>query len=260
MFCVLEIQPYVPLPRFRRRFAKKAQPSIEKVAVRGGAFFYKVTVQAEKNGYADVSFLPFYIGTAAQRILPCGEIRQDLPTPLRLYSPRIFPTVLFLNSARTFLQKNRVAFQNCILGIIDPNGALQTAVCDFVPFVKSMRIFCENKASYETVQSEILSSNGLSVILCDTPEALTGCDVLLSPYTVTTDGKLGTLTVLRGGKTVLAGEGIALPPEYESRRPAGTDPLLFASALYACCNALALRDLQYERFSPLPPTKTEGMY
>ena len=260
MFCVLEIKPYIALPRFRRRFSKNTQPSIEKVAVRGGAFFYKATVQAEKNGYADLSFLPFYIGTAAQRILPCGEIRQDLPAPLRLYSPRIFPTVLFLNSARAFLQKNRVLFQNCTLGIIDPNGTLQTAVCDFVPLVKSMRIFCENKASYDTVQSEILSSNGLSVLLCVTPEALTGCDVLLSPYTVTADGQFGTLTVLRGGKTVLAGEGIALPPEYESRRPAGTDPLLFASALYACCNVLALRNLQYEKFTSLSSTKTVGMY
>lgn len=260
MFCVLEIKPYISLPRFRRRFAKKAQPSLEKVAVRGGAFFYKVTVQAEKNGYADLSFLPLSVGAAGQRILPCGELQQDLPAPLRLYSPRVFPTALFLNTARDFLQKNRASFQNCTLGVLDPDGTLQTVVYDFVPFVKSMRIFCENTANYEAVQSAILATNGLSVILCDTPEALKECDILLSPYTATADSKLGTLTMLRGGKAVLAGKGVKLPPEYEARRPAGTDPLLFASALYECCNVSDLRDLQYEKFVAVTSTKTAGMY
>ncbi|MGN0519924.1 MAG: hypothetical protein ACI4LB_04220 [Candidatus Fimenecus sp.] len=257
---MLEIKPYVSLPFFRRWFSKKTQPTIEKVAVRGGALFYKVTAQADKTGYADLSFLSYTIGAAAQRILPCGALSGDLPEPLRLYLPRVFPLTLFFNTALSFLQANRAQFPNCTLGIADRNGFLQNAVCDFVPFVKSMRIFCENKANYETVQSEILSSNGLSVILCDTLDALKDCDILLSPFEKTADGKIGTLTVFRGGKTVLAGEGVALPPEYEARRPLGTDPLLFASALYECCNVLDLRDLQYEKFVSVPSTKTAGMY
>ncbi|MGN0571223.1 MAG: hypothetical protein ACI4K9_03470 [Candidatus Fimenecus sp.] len=217
-------------------------------------------VPADKTGYADLSFLPFSVGAAAQRLLLCGDIQQELPVPLQLYAPRVFPTTLFLNTARTFLQKNRAQFLNCTFGIVDPNGILQTAVFDFVPFVKSMRIFCEDKANYEIVQSEIMASNGLSVILCDTLDALKGCDILLSPFSTTTDGKIGTLTVFRGGKTVLAGEGVTLPSEYETRRPAGTDPLLFASALYECCNVLELRDLQYEKFVSVQATKTAGMY
>lgn len=250
MFCILEIKQNTSRSFIRRLFCRKVQPTVEKEAVRGGAFFYKVTVQTDKNGYADLSFLPFSLGAASQRILPRGKIIQDLPAPLQLYTPRVFPTVLFLNSARAFLQKNRAQFQNCTLGIVDPNGVLQNAVCDFVPFVKSMCIFCKNTASYETVQSEILTANGLSVILCDKPDALKGCDVFLAPFSRTANGKIGTLTVLRGDKTVLVGEGVSLPPEYEARRPAQTDVLLFASALYECCNVLDLRAMQYEKLVP----------
>lgn len=252
MFCVLEIKPYATRPFFRRLFFKKANPIIDKVAVRGGAFFYKVTVQMDKNGYADLSFLPLAVGAASQRILPCGEILQNLPTPLRLYTPRVFPTTLFLNTARAFFHKNRAQFRNASLGIVDPNGVLQNVVCDFVPFVKSMCIFCENTVSYETVQSEILSANGLSVILCDKINSLKGCDILLAPFSRTANGKIGTLTVLHGGKTVLAGEGVSLPSEYEARRPAQTDALLFATALYECCNALDLQEMQYEKLVPVP--------
>ena len=251
MFTVLEIKPFITQPFFRRVFAKPPQPSVEKVAVRGGAFYYKVTTSVDKSGIADLSFLPHTIGAAAQRIVFCGAYRQPLSAPLHLFVPHIFPTLLFVNTACDFLQANRERFANAEIGILDPDAQFQTAVHRFVPFAKSVSIYCKNPLQYTSVQNEILSSTGLSVIVCDTANVLNNCTVLLSPYFKTTDGKRGTLTVLRGGKTVLAGEGIELPVEYEARRPADTDRFLYASALYECCNVLDLRDLRYTTFVPL---------
>lgn len=251
MFTVLEIKPFVPQPFFRRIFAKPPQPTVEKVAVRGGAFFYKVTVSTDKTGALDVSFLPYAVGAAAQRILFCGACELPLPAPLQLFAPRIFPTVLFINTACAFLQTHRPQFSNAVIGIFDPNAQLQTAVNRFVPYAKTIRIYCEDPSQYETVQAEVLSSVGLSIVVSNTPTALNGCDIVLSPYLQTGDGKIGTLTVFRGGKTVFAGEGITLPPEYEARCFTGTDKISFASALYECCNTLDLHDLQYTKFVPV---------
>ena len=251
MFTVLEIKPYAPPPFLRRFFAKPPQPCVEKIAVRGGAFFYKVTTSADKFGVADLSFLPRAVGAAAQRIVFCGAYRPPLSAPLQLFVPRIFPTLLFVNTACAFLQAHRDRFCNTEIGIFDPDAQFQTAVHRFVPFAKSVSIYCKNPLQYTGVQNEILSSVGLSAVVCDTPSVLNECTVLLSPYLKTADGKLGTMTVLCGGKAVLAGEGIELPAEYETRRPADTDRFLYASALYECCNVLDLRDLQYTKFVPV---------
>lgn len=251
MFTIVQVLPAETLPLFRRWFAKPPQPSVEKVAVRGGAFFYKVSVHAAKSGLTDFSFLPAAVGIAAQRILFCGEMCPQLPPPLQLYTPRIFPNLLFMNTVCAFLSENRTQFPNCSVGIYDADAHLQSAMLGLVPFVKSIRIFCEDPLQYESLQAEILESAGLSVVVCDTKSVLNGCDIVLYPFETTADGKIGTLTVFHGGKTVLTGEGLLLPQEYAARCPAGTDTLLYASALYECCNALDLRVLRYTKFAPI---------
>lgn len=261
MFCILEIQPCPRLSRFRRWFWKTPQPTVEKVAVRGGAFFYKLNVTAEKTGAVDLSFLPQTLGAAAKRILPCGDgLPNPLPPPLELFTPRVFETTLFLNTVYDFLKTNRAQLQNCTIGFNDPAGTLQRAVCDFVPLAKSMRIFSADSAKYEAVQAEILEDYGLSLILCESPLTEKDVDILLSPFTATANGKIGTLSLRCGVKAVLAGEGISLPAEYSSRCPVGTNPLLFAAALYECCNVLDLGNLQYTKLVPANPTKSVGMY
>lgn len=257
MFTVLEVQPYVRPLFFRRLFSKPLQPTVEKVAVRGGAFFYKATAFADKNGCADLSFLPSTVGIAAQRIVPCGEEMSELPTPLQFFSPKIFPTVLFVNTVCAFLEKYRDTYSACTVGILDEDARLRGMFRNLVPLSKAIRVFCRTPAAYADLQSELLESHGLSLVVCDSQTVLRDCGIVLRPFEKTADGAVGTLTVRQGGKAILAGEGITLPQEYKERMPQNTNALLFASALYECCNVTQLQNLQYTRFVPI---KTAGIY
>ncbi len=257
MFTVLEIQPYVRPPLFRRLFYTPPQPTVEKVAVRGGAFFYKTTVVADKNDCADLSFLPSMIGIAAQRIVPCGEEFAELPTPLQFFTPKIFPTVLFMNTAYAFLEKYQDTYSACTVGIWDEDARCREMLQSLVPLVKTIRVFCRTPALYADLQSDLLESHGLSLVVCDSQAVLRDCGIVLHPFEKTADGAVGTLTVRQSGKATLAGEGITLPQEFKERMPQNTNALLYASALYECCNVTQLQNLQYARFVPI---KTAGIY
>ncbi len=257
MFTILEIKPYARPPFFRRLFTKPLQPFVEKVAVRGGAFFYKVTVFTDKNGCVDLSFLPGTVGIAAQRIVPCGAEITELPAPLRFFTPKIFPTVLFMNTVCAFLEKFQDRFSACTVGISDEGAFLRGMMRSLVPLVKEIRIFCRTPAAYADLQSQLLETHGISLVVCDSQAVLRDCDILLRPFEKTADGAVGTLTVHQNRKSVLAGEGVTLAKEYGERMPQNTNALLYASALYECCNVTQLQNLQYARFVPI---KTAGIY
>lgn len=249
MFCVLHILPERKKAFwFFRHFGKPMPPMVQKIPVRGGAFFYDVTVYADRRGEVDLTALPAIVGNSAQRILLCDGIDVDLSPPMRLFTPSLFFSMIFMNSALDFIKVEDTPPEQRILGIVDPDAHLPHAILPFVKLAKTIKVYTKSPKKYEALSAELLEDWGLSLILSDTPQALSDCTVLLDPFAQNGKSFSGLLTLHKNGRSVLSGESIALPPEYAERCPQGADPAWFAAALYELCNVSELKSLCYTHF------------
>lgn len=255
MFCVLHIEsPKQKGPKWLRRFRRPLPPICEKIPVRGGAYFYDVTLFRDYRGEVDLSVLPQLAPGGAQRILPCGEI-PPLTEPLRLFRPALFLPTVFLNSARAFLEADDTSASERVLGVSDPEARVQAALYPFAGLAKTIKVYTRRAQSYAAIRAELLSESGLSLIVSEQPSTLADCTVILDPFMQIPGYPMGTLTLRKCGRTVLAGEDAALPAEYAERCPKGANPLLFAAALYELCNVQELCSLRYTRFAPINPAR-----
>ncbi len=249
MFCVLHVLPErkTVIPFFRR-FRKPVPPAVQKIPVRGGAFFYDVTVYADRRGEVDLTELPAIVGGSVQRILLCDGICLELSPPMQLFRPSLYFLMVFMNSALDFIKAEDTPPEQRILGIFDPDARLTQAILPFVKLAKTIKIYTEQPEKYETLSADLLENWGLSLILSENPKTLSDCTVLLDPFAENGKSFSGTLTLHKNGKAVLAGESVGLPPVYAERCPQGADPALFAAALYELCNISETGNLRYTRF------------
>lgn len=255
MFCVLHIESSNSKgPKWLRRFHKPLPPICEQIPIRGGAFFYDVTLFRDWRGEADLSVLPQLVGGSAQRILLCGEEELSLPAPLRLFKPSLFLPTVFFQSARAFLETEDTPPSERVLGVCDPDARVQAALYPFANLAKTVKVYTRRAQSYASIRAELLSESGLSLIVSEQQGTLADCTVILDPFAQIAGHPMGTLTLRKCGRVVLAGEGVKLPAEYAERCPKGANPLLFAAALYELCNVRELQSLRYTRFVPINPT------
>ena len=98
---------------------------------------------------------------------------------------------------------------------------------------------------------------GVAPVVSQNSAAMQSCDYVFAPFQNIEGERQGTVRMRQGGNTILSGNTVLLPPEIEMRRPAGTDPLLFAAALYELCNVKEIETLTYDRFVPI---KTDAIY
>lgn len=237
---------------FRRR--KKQPPTLSHVAVRGGAFFYTLTLYADKHGNVDFSAVP---EMCLHRVIPVEGVTLPQTSPVKLYIPSVFPLTVFLRSAVGLLQ--RAEDDPCVrtIGIVDPQARLQHAIEQFIPYAKTIRVYTDFPEKYEAVRELIAQAWGVAPIVGQQNGSCNGCDYVFAPFQKTAKTVQGTIRVRQGGGVLLAGDTVALPPEIETRRPKGTDPFLFAAALYELCNIREMQELSYTRFVPI---KTDAIY
>lgn len=255
MFTVLKIVEPLEKNRFfcfRRR--KKQMPLLSHVAVRGGAFFYTLTLYADKHGDVDFSAVS---EMCLRRVIPVEGTELPERCPVKLYIPSVFSLTVFLHSAVGLLQRAEDDPRTRTIGIVDPQARLQHGVEYFIPYAKTIRVFTDFPEKYDAACEMLVKAWGVAPIVSQNNAALNTCDYVFSPFQKGTGAVQGTVRVRQGGNTILAGNTVLLPPEIEKRRPAGTDPLLFAAALYELCNLREMQDLVYDRFVPI---KTDTIY
>ena len=96
-----------------------------------------------------------------------------------------------------------------------------------------------------------------AAVVSQNSPTMPSCERVLAPFQSVDGKRQGTVRMRQGGNAILSGNTVLLPPEIEMRRPAGTDPLLFAAALYELCNVKEIETLTYDRFVPI---KTDAIY
>lgn len=255
MFTVLNIVRQTEKRRFfcfRRR--KKEKPLLSRVAVRGGAFFYTLTLYADKHGEVDFSAVP---EMCLRRVIPVEGTELPDRCPVKLYRPTVFPLTVFLNSSIGLLKRAEDDPRTRTIGIVDPKARLQHGVEHFIPYAKTIRVFTEMPEKYDAVCEMLVKAWGVAPVVSNNPTAMQSCDYVFAPFQNIEGERQGTVRMRQGGNTILSGNTVLLPPEIEMRRPAGTDPLLFAAALYELCNVKEIETLTYDRFVPI---KTDAIY
>lgn len=255
MFAVLKVHPYQKPPIFKRLFYRKPEPILTKTPLRGGAFFYTAEFFCDKHGCTDISILPDLVGGCAQRILLSDSGIPILP-PLQVFTPILYPQLLFLNTALDFLKKLPDAPNARTLGFVDADAQLQEKIVPFVRQAKTVKIFTEFPLRYDAFAGKLLAEWGLSVVVSSCAEVLRDCTVVLAPFFQVKTGDCGVL-YYSGNETYYIGDKFVLPAEAETRRPFGVDAVKFASALYELCNWKDLVNLRYERLKPI---KSDAIY
>lgn len=257
MFTILKVIPYTR-PRFfwQGWFQKTPAPELQRVDVRGGAFFYIAQLYADKNGSVDFNAL-LPLGGSRQRLLPCGQVLQKLPEPFRWFKPTVLPGLLFMNTALRFLKTTSFLHPLQTIGIADENAVLCKSALPFASYAKEVRVYTAHPERYAQTSEEMLEAYGLPLVLSNTPKTVEACEVQLWPFQANAHMSPGRFVLHHGISATLAGTTLTLPSEQAHRCPPDTDALLFASALYELCNDASLGTLCYDRFLPI---KTQRAY
>lgn len=216
---------------------------IERIALRGGAFFYSIKAYADKNGQIDEAYLKSVIGSSANRILLRENTTLPKDSTLQLFKPKLLPHMLFMNTALAFLRET-AGKENRILGILDWNAHLLKDILAFAPYAKRVIVFTNNPKSYESTKAEMMHTYGLPLELANT---LKKCDILLDPFYKAGEETFGLIHLHGVLPCCLRGEGVVLPKELNARCPSGTDPVLFLSALYEICNINGIEKLSFAK-------------
>ena len=238
MFLILKLNPAAAKKRGFRLFSKQQPPSVTRVAVRGGAFFYFAVAALDRHGQTDLTPL-LRLGGCIRRIVPAGPL-PPLAAPFARFVPKLAPARLFLQTALHVLQVQNAALPS--LGISDPNGLLAEAVLPFAAYAGELRVFTNAPQRYAAVGEQIFCKWGLPLVLADRASALSACAVRLFPFT---ENKTAAPGVWEADGARRTPSGLCLPDELERRRPAGTDALLYLSALYEVCGVPLPGDLHY---------------
>lgn len=174
-----------------------------------------------------------------------------------VYRPTVFPLTVFLNSSIGLLKRAEDDPRTRTIGIVDPKARLQHGVEHFIPYAKTIRVFTEMPEKYDAACEMLVKAWGVAPVVSQNSAAMQSCDYVFAPFQNIEGERQGTVRMRQGGNTILSGNTVLLPPEIEMRRPAGTDPLLFAAALYELCNVKEIETLTYDRLIPI---KTDAIY
>ena len=193
-------------------------PLLSRVAVRGGAFFYTLTLYADKHGEVDFSAVP---EMCLRRVIPVEGVELSKNCPAKLYKPSVFPLTVFLNSSIGLLKRAEDDPRTRTIGIVDQNARLQHGVENFIPYAKTIRVFTEMSEKYDAVCEMLVKAWGVAPVVSNNPTAMQSCDYVFAPFQNIEGVRQGTVRVRQGGNTILSGNTVLLPPEIEMRRPAG---------------------------------------
>ena len=255
MFVVLQIENRKTglVARARERFSPD-EPRLSKIAVKGGAPFFVLSVRRRRDG-VPWEELQAAAGRGASRILFTTDDRPPERSRLRAFEPRRLPFRAMWNSVADVLQKSGVKPSALSIGICDPEGGLCGELTRAVHLAAVVRVATRKTRLYETAAEKMMSRYGASVLVDKEEGFLDGCNVVVkrqedaAPCCAVISANGFPLPSPRPSThpSLLTGEHIALPDDYASLLPANVDETLFACALYECCSVRAMEKLRYKR-------------
>jgi hypothetical protein len=181
---------------------------------------------------------------------------------IRPYEPKRLPALLAMRAAQQVLRKCATPAQRLSVALVDPRGVFVRSLEPLIPLAGSLRVFCPDFSIYRATAALLLERYGVTLILSDSVASFAQSDVVVAPSLHLCTGRERGLLFTPDAKTPLPGCRVALgmhpqlPDALERLRPAGIDPLLFASALFELCGVKEPELLQFQAFR-IPPEDGE---
>ncbi len=226
-------------------------PSVtrEYVSVEAGAPFCIITAKKYKG------IIPWYSVSSAAKgclLLPEGEIPpQD--AEIERFRPTRLPVRMLMNSAYLAMKQLRLPAEKVCLSVFDEQGILADLLVRFVPLARHIRVITERTDKYEQLCNTLMYSYGMSPLITKKADASVLSSTVIISYNFRQEfcsytGILFTDSVCDAPRaTVMRGEGVKLPEEYERHLPDGISRINYAAALYEKCGVLRLGDICFEK-------------
>lgn len=253
MFAVLTVKEREKdfLTRFSYLF-HEPQPVLERVNVLGSAPFFVLTVVRDKKGKVDPDEVCRLLGRCASRLLLSEGTSLPSHPRIAAFRPELLPAILLFNSALRLLEKSGLPPEKLSVVLFDENAVFADKAEKLVRRASVIRVCTTRPEAYEETRRSLLRDWGLPLVVSENAGSCTDCDFAISPFGDGGDALSGFIALRRKGEegfVRVRGEGLSLPAGFESVRPDGVGPLLFASALYELCGAALLGDLRYDRLA-----------
>ena len=242
MFVVIE-----PVPcrrRFAERLRRERAVRCVRVPVPGGASFFRLVT-------------PYCGGIPWQAVRrAAGKLFVLLPeTPSmpkdelpRVFVPRQFPLLCTTQTAAALLCENAPVAS---LGVLDPRGALCGHTACLLSAARDVRIVTDHPERFRQDVYSAMRERGAAMTVERDRALLRGCRVLVCENADDAPGGADAVFCMRQSASrtdTVYLSGFTLPDAYRSLLPKGTDPFLFAAALYELCGVRALGMCRFSGF------------
>ncbi len=187
---------------------------------------------------------------APKTVLCSGELELE-NTPFRRFESIEYACVMMQNAVCDILKRADVSPDSLKIAYYDPMADHPLFAEKLSEFTSQLMVITNMPGFYEKESERLSDSIGVSLIVSDSPERLSDCDILISPERIETKLPLSEKTIvftsarpsvsLKG--TVLYEYFPEFPYKYQRLRPENIDGFYFLSALYTLCGVKELGKL-----------------
>ena len=189
-------------------------------------------------------------------ILCSQEISLD-NTPFRRFDNKDYPIILMQNFVSGVLAGLSDHDSKLRIGYLDPMAEHPLFVEKLLAFTSEITVVSDMPRFYERESERLMDSIGVPVVVSNSREKLSGCDLVICPDTITTHIPTSDSTIiftcskptvtLNG--TVIYNYHPEFPFRYQRLLPSDMDEVYFLSALYSLCGADELASLKPRKCS-----------
>ncbi len=267
MFACLQPLPKENAPLARlRQWRNPMPPQMIRVNPPTGAPFFRLEVQQGRDGIPwnaveqaagrlrTRMLFPEGVNPPPQPATAAGKKSAATEPGIRPFEPKRLPALLALRAAQQVLRRCETPARHLSVALVDPRGLFTRSLEPLVPLVGNLRVYCPDFSLYRAAAALLLERYGMTLILSDSLGCFAQCDVVVAPELRLFTGRERGLIFTPDQDTplpncrVVLGVNPQLPKAAAALRPAGIDPLLFASALFELCAVKECEHLQFQAF------------
>ena len=187
----------------------------------------------------------------APKTILCSDKLSLNNTPFKRFESDEFNIQMMKNFITDILQTADIAPSKLKISFYDPNAEYPLFAEKLLNYTSELTVVSNMPKFYENESERHMNECGVSMIVSNSPEKLTPCDILIAPSTI--KNPLPTMSssiVFTGHKPLVSISGTVItkylpefPSEYTDIKPSCIDDFYFLSALYTLCGIIELEKL-----------------
>lgn len=172
-------------------------------------------------------------------------------TPFKRFDNKAYPLILMENFITEVLSGLSDPSDRLSIGYYDPMAEHPLFIEKLLTFTSHITVVSNMPRFYERESERLMNSIGVPVVVSNSPERLSACNLVICPDTITTHIPTSERTIVFTSSepsvsvkgTVIFNYYPEFPFKYQRLLPADIDEVYFLSALYSLCGANELASL-----------------